>query len=52
MPSLPHWRKTLKLEVDFTGDRAGPGLGLREWGLIFHCLHLCVIFFFFYHVHL
>lgn len=23
----------------------GAGLGLREWGLIFHCLHLCVIFF-------
>lgn len=26
--------------------RAGPGPELREWGLIFHCLHLCVIFFY------
>lgn len=28
------------------GPGPGPGPELREWGLIFHCLHLCVIFFY------
>lgn len=42
-PLEEDWNRTWVL----TGGRGrGQGPALREWGLIFHCLHLCVIFFY------